>query len=154
MLQVKAIPGEPTCYYVESHHMQCTGKECNALTRRAPSAIWFNRRQRDFLATVGVWGRVDSMVKKLAEGWRSDGQCRRCGAALEPRWHRVDIGAYHCNGQCGCEYFELALAKELRRLKPEQQAAGTHRCSHIEAARDFALDLSLRAHEKQNGRKR
>lgn len=154
MLHVKPVHGEPTCYEVESHHMQCTGPECRKLTARAPDPVWFNRRQQDFLAGVGLWTRAERALAKLREGWKSDGQCRRCGAALEPRWHRVDVAALDLNGFCTCEYFECALGKAARQAtKPERQA-GKFRCSHIEAARDFALDLSLAAHERANGRKK
>lgn len=118
MLWVKAIPGEPTGFWVESNSLQCI--KCSRL---------YNKLQR-----------------KLHVG----GPCPHegCDGTLDLRFHKVDIANWNQNGECSCEYFQIKLAPVLSRLPLPDQGAGLHRCHHIRAAREFALDVSLRAHER------
>ena len=69
------------------------------------------------------------------------------GGRLEVRFHVVDIAAHNMNGKCGCEYFEFALENVVAGLPPEIQGLGKYRCSHIDAVREFALDLTILNHE-------
>lgn len=51
--------------------------------------------------------------------------------------HRVELQAYNGNGACGCESFEFKCRGHLER----GAARGSRfRCSHIRAAREFAMD--------------
>lgn len=159
ILMVRAIAGEPTCFEVESFHLQCANPRCQKTIKRFPDLlVEFSARQRAVLQFVGVWNRVAVVVRGLrAKAFRQPGDpCPRCGGALEARWHKVDIARCDLNGECGCEHFQMTLFKELKRLTKAQRALGPFRCAHIEAAREFALDVAVAGHEKQrlliNGR--
>jgi len=148
ILTVKPVPGEPTCFMVESYTLQC--QNCNRLVRRFPvNMVWFSEKQKMLLKFVGVWIKIEAVLEKLKQNRAnvSGDQCPKCGGVLEMRLHKVDIARFNCNGECGCEYFTTTLQKELRKLKPAEQALGLHRCSHIEAARDFAIDVAIAGHE-------
>lgn len=152
MLRVKAIPGEPTCYHVESAELQCKNPECAQLYKTLPPMlVWFSKRQKEFLRFAGVWTKIDKILSGLKKPiMRPGDQCKKCGNVVDHRWHRVDISAYNLNGECGCEKFYYDYGPALRR---GGAVCGEHRCSHIEAARDFALDLSLASHQKNQGHK-
>ncbi len=126
MLRVIKIEGEATRFYVESQTLQCVNAQCSKL---------FNRRRRPDL-------------------WIGQA-CPKCDVGtLDVRFHVVDLSCFNLNGECSCEYFAFSLGPKVSRLQPVDQGAGAHRCSHIEAARGFALDVSLRAHEAVNGASR
>ena len=61
------------------------------------------------------------------------------------REYLVDIDAYDCIGQCACPNFTFNLNKHLRHGRRGNQ----FRCKHIEAARDYALNLTLKLHRLQ-----
>jgi hypothetical protein len=160
MIRVCAVHGEPTCYHVESSELQCVEPQCSKLYRRLPASfVWFSSRQREFLRGLGLLARVDKRLGELAErysnrpGRRPGDQCPRCGGQLDVRFHRVDISAYGLNGWCSCEFFAFSLGPKLDKLGKAERGAGLYRCHHIWAARDFALDLSLKAHEAKAHRK-
>ena len=140
MLRVKAIPGEPTRFWVESNTLVCTSPECSRT---------YNRKQRHRLVP-----NQSSPTDYLHIG----DPCPVCGATLDVRFHVVDIASNNCNGQCGCEFFSFTHAPALAKLLPSDRGMGKHRCSHIEAARQFALDVALHGHEyeryKDAGRQR
>ncbi len=50
----------------------------------------------------------------------------------------VDLGKFSANGSCTCEQFTIKLAGPASRYFKTGQSA---RCKHIEAARDYELDL-------------
>ena len=156
MLRVKPIPGEPTSYHVQSDTLQCSNPQCGKLARKVASPTWFSARQLQFMRTVGIVGKVTKALAKLRtdKALTSADQCRSCGAALEMRYHLVDLCDYKANGRCSCEYFETTLAPELRRRPQSEWAAGPCRCRHIEEARDFALDVALAGHSKLERRPR
>jgi hypothetical protein len=130
MLRVKAIPGEPTRFWVESGTLQCTDPQCGKM---------YNRRTRHRLVP-GQAHPTDYL--------HIGDPCPACGTGtLDVRFHVVDISDYSYNASCSCEFFEFCLRPELTRMLPSEQGAGKHRCSHIIAARDFALDVALHAHE-------
>lgn len=148
MLHVKPIQGEQTRFYVEAQTLQCTN--CNNQASRTPYRhIYFGHRQKAFLQQIGVWGKVKKVLDKVKDDWKDDGQCRKCGHVLEPRWHQVDIALWEGNGQCSCEFFAYTLGPLVRKLDKAQRSAGLHRCLHIDAAREFAVDLAIKMHERQ-----
>ena len=91
------------------------------------------------------WPTISGRSAKATRRPRRDGP--PCQGVVEEQWHLVDIAGWDRNGGCGCEYFEMCLEPLLSRMAPNERAAGPHRCRHIHAARDFALDLSLASHE-------
>lgn len=121
MLRVLKIPGEATRYHVESNTLECV----------------LNRRHQF------------SRLRK--RGIYIGGPCPKegCPGTLDCRFHQVDISMYNLNGWCSCEYFAFGLEPKVSRMGPAEQGAGNHRCAHINAARDFALDVSLKAHERE-----
>lgn len=129
MLRVKAIPGEPTRFWVESGTLQCTDPQCGKS---------YNRRTRHRLIP-GQAHPTDYLHIGDA--------CPACGSTLDVRFHVCDLAAFNNNGQCGCEFFSFVHAPALARMLPSEQGAGRCRCSHLEAARSFALDVALKAHE-------
>lgn len=154
MLKVRAIPGEPTCFFCESNELICDNPQCSKLYRRLPASyVQFSSRQKDFLRALGLWNKVERHLKQLEQSFalkhREGDACAKCGQGkLRLREHKVDISEYGFSGWCSCEYFEFTCAPELAKLSRSQQGAGTHRCQHVWAARDFALDLSIMAHER------
>jgi hypothetical protein len=130
MLRVMAIVGESTRFHVESNTLQCTDPQCGKM---------FNRRTRHRLVP-GQAHPTDYL--------HIGDPCPACGTGtLDVRFHVVDIEDYSCNASCSCEFFEFCLRPQLSRMLPSEQGMGKHRCSHIIAARDFALDIALKAHE-------
>ena len=151
LLRVKPIEGEPTSFMVESDEVQCVNPECSKLLKKTPKlASHFTARQEATLRFAGVWRKVEGTIRLLTSRptIASGDPCPKCGAALGERWHRVDLTAGGFNGVCSCEYFAFALGPEVRKLSKADQALGIHRCQHISAARDFALDARLMAEEK------
>ena len=120
-LRVVPVAGEPTRFHVESVSLACS--ECNRLFSR--------------LKCPGM----------------ADGDaCPKCdNGVLRERWHMVDIAMNNCSGECSCEYFSFTLGPKVRALPADQQRLGRNRCSHIEAARNAALDITLRAHQEMRG---
>jgi hypothetical protein len=127
VLRVKPVPGEATRFWVESNTLQCVVPEC---------AKQFNRKLRSDLGIGSL--------------------CPSCKAGkLDVRFHTVDLANYEPVGECSCEHFQFRLGPELSKMPPEQRAekAALMRCSHIREARDFAIDLTLKAHEKHHNGK-
>jgi len=98
----------------------------------------FNRREREH--------------KHLVVG----SSCPSCGTGvLDVRFHLVDLACYRPIGQCTCEHFAFRLTAHLGKLSPTalrtmtQGEAAKLRCTHIEAARALALDLTVEQHEQQ-----
>jgi len=50
----------------------------------------------------------------------------------------VDIISYSGNGKCSCPHFEF-------RLEPKVKTGEIHRCKHILASREMALDIIIHA---------
>lgn len=135
-MKVSQVHGEPTRFCVESATLQC-----------AKCGRQFNRRETRYRSL------------------QIDGDCPRpeCGAeeALRERHHLVDLACYHPVGQCSCEHFAMRLVKEVERLSPRELENLTHneqerlRCTHIAAARQYALNLTVAQHERERlkGRK-
>lgn len=137
MLRVKAIPGEPTRFWVESWTLECP--QCSAK---------FNRRTRHRLLA-----RYEDVPHS---GYLYIGDpCPKCGGELDCRFHVVDIANYNGVGECGCEYHQMKLGPELRKLSLAQRGGSgdKYRCSHVKAARDFALDVALAAHDFERHRR-
>jgi hypothetical protein len=129
-MKVTQVPGEPTRYYVESSSLEC-GRCKKTQSRR------------------------ETGKKMLAAG---DG-CPACKqGVLQDRWHLVDLACFRPIGQCSCEHFAFRLQANLAKIPPSQlykltqNEAARLRCSHIEAARALALDLTLNQHVKTQER--
>lgn len=156
MLRVTKVEGEATCFFVESAEAQCSNPECARLYRRLPKmAVSFTNLQKKFLQYYGLLGKVEKALAKAeaGESGRQPGDhCPRCGAALSERFHKVDISSYAYNGKCGCEAFAFGIEPTLSRLPEEEWSLGMWRCQHIDAARNFALDLALHAHAKEQAK--
>ena len=130
MLRVMAIVGESTRFHVESNTLQCTDPQCGKM---------YNRRTRHRLVP-GQAHPTDYL--------HIGDPCPACGTGtLDVRFHVCDLESYNCNGGCSCEFFSFVHAPALSRMLPSEQGAGRCRCSHLEAARSFALDVALKAHE-------
>lgn len=135
-MTVAQIQGEPTRFHVESGTLYC-----------AKCKRQFNRRETRY--------------RLLDEG--DDCPHPECQAeeALRRRYHLVDVAAYHPVGQCACEHFSMRLVKEVEKLSPAALHRLTQgqqedlRCTHIKAARQYALTLTIAQHERErlNGRK-
>jgi hypothetical protein len=123
MLRVRTCQNEPTRFFVESNSLSCCNPECSKT---------FNRHQHP--------------------GIHIGDKCPRCGGQLDLRFHTVEISEFNGTGFCSCEYFTFRLAPELKLLSPQQriEKGDLLRCSHIKAARDFALDLALHLHNHQD----
>jgi hypothetical protein len=129
-MKVEQIPGEPTRYYVESSSLECD--RCKKTQSRRET----NKRHLD-------------------EG----DACPTCRqGVLKTRWHLVDLAAYRPIGQCSCEHFSYRLQANLSKISPSelykmtQGEAARLRCTHIEAARALALDLTVNQHVKHEER--
>lgn len=127
-MKVSQIQGEPTRFHVESATLECAkcGKQ-------------FNRRETRY-------SRLPI-----------DGDCPKCMAeeSLRERHHLVDLACYHPVGQCSCEHFSMRLIKEVEKLSPIGLTRLTHnqqeslRCTHIAAARQYALNLTVGQYERE-----
>lgn len=124
---VNQIPGEPTRFHVESTSLECPG--CKSA---------FSRREQAY--------------KNLKPG----DLCPKCKQEpLDTKFHLVDLSCYRPIGECSCEHFQFRLRVELSKLPPKvlynltQGQASKLRCTHIEAARSLALDLTVEQHEQQ-----
>jgi len=127
-MRVIQVQGEPTRYHVESTSLECP--KCGKLFPRLSNP-------HNALLRVGD-------------------QCPKCaGGKLDVRFHLVDVAVFHPVGQCSCEHWSFSLGKKVRRMSPKelegltQQQARALRCTHIEAARTAAIDLTINQHERQ-----
>ena len=127
--------GEPTVYFVESNSLECLDQARRVSMGAERYPHLFSRLKHPAL--------------------RVGGPCPRCQGQLDVRFHTVDIGAYSGNGCCSCEFFQMSPEMQARvsRMSPAEQAMGRCRCSHIKAARDFALDVALRAQAQRENRR-
>ena len=123
---VNQVPGEPTRFYVESTALECPACK-KSISRR------------------------DTKHKHAAIG----DPCPLCQqGVLEMKFHLVDLSCYRPIGECSCEHFQFRLRVELSKLPPKalynltQGQAAKFRCTHIEAARSLALDLTVEQHEQ------
>lgn len=55
--------------------------------------------------------------------------------------HLVDLDSFAGVGRCSCEHFEFRIAPDLR----EGRRVGSHRCSHILAARNAFCDAMIQS---------
>jgi hypothetical protein len=150
--------------WVESNTLQCVVPEC---------AKMYQRHRRPGLA---IGGPCPACERRLRDGIRSldpvivesflngtetadefvqrrpNLRMRQVGT-LDVRFHVVDLAMFAPVGQCSCEHFQFSLQPRLVRMSPEERTAvaEAHRCSHIKAARDFALDLVVYHHEARFG---
>lgn len=133
MLRVKAIPGESTRFWVESNTLICSNAQCSKL---------YTRRERHRLVPGQAYP---------TEYLHIGDSCPKCGQMLDVRFHTVDIAANHYAGQCSCEFWSCVIGPKLSRMLPSEQTAAAKKLmdSHIAAARDFALDVALHAHEHE-----
>lgn len=176
LLRVLAVPGEATRFHVESGTLQCTnpqcGKQYNRRTRhrlnpperwptdflrigdKCPTCVmrhnqWKKKGREAMLYTDYALEVKEQIAERLSKEEPAIG-------TLDVRFHLCDIAANHGVGRCSCEYWEFGLAREVERMLPSELAValatGRKRCSHIEAARQFALDLSIQAHERDRYR--
>lgn len=146
ILRVWPVPNEPTRFRVESHALQCT--TCGKLYDRVQSeCMEFTGRQRQLLRKVGVWDKVHKYIESYGGRYKVGDLCPKCEGTLDIYTWLVDIASYNLNGECDCHHFRCALEPTLRNQIGSEQGMGKFRCSHIDAARDFALDLSLKLHE-------
>lgn len=126
-MRVYQVQGEPTRFHVESTSLECPG--CKKL-----------------------FPRTDLKNRSLRVG----GQCPACGTGtLDIRFHLVDLACWRPVGQCSCEHFQFRLKQKVELVSPATLKAMSHneaealRCSHIRAARDYALDLTVDQHERE-----
>jgi len=132
-MKVMQIPGEPTRYHVESSTLECDN--CKKVQSRRKAGN-----------------------KNLEEGFGCP-ECRH--GVLRSNWHLVDLACFRPIGQCSCEHFTFRLQANLAKIPPNQLyklsqgEAARLRCSHIEAARALALDLTVNQHvrhQERNGK--
>ena len=148
MLLVKSIAGEPSAFLVQGDTLLCSNPQCGKLVRRLPASfVRFTERQREFLRTLGLLGKVDKATENRAE-IESGEQCKKCGAVLEQRFHRVDV----VEDWCSCEFYEMVLRPARRKANGVEIAS--LRCHHLEAARSFCLDAVIGAHARMFEKKR
>lgn len=126
IMRVYQIHGEPTRFMCESTSLECPS--CKKL-----------------------FTRLEARNADLKIGSR----CPACHQSdLDVRFHLVDVAAFAPVGQCTCEHFQFRLKSALSKLSPvdrvclSQGEAKRLRCSHIEAARHHALDLTINQYEK------
>jgi len=163
MLRVMKDRGSPTRYFVESATLQCVRPECAATFRRRPHSYedlppvvalvlrMLGSTLPGSRSLAGLKVELDRLFARVRDRGcpKAGDKCPTCGQAeLDVRFHTVDIAALGMNGECGCEYFQMSLRKQAAASSPVEQAAGRFRCQHIHAARDFALDVSLRSYER------
>jgi len=127
-MRVIQVQGEPTRYHVESTSLECPS--CGKLFPRLSNP-------RNSALRVGD-------------------RCPKCdGGKLDVRFHLVDVAADLPFGKCSCEYHTYTLGKKIRQLTQKQRSELTQRqqaalrCSHLEAARTAAIDLTINQHERQ-----
>lgn len=127
-MRVIQVQGEPTRYHVESTSLECPA--CQKLFPRLSNP-------RNSALRVGD-------------------QCPKCsGGKLDVRFHLVDVAVDLPFGKCSCEYHTYTLGPKIRKLTAHQRAGLTQRqqaalrCSHLEAARTAAIDLTISAHESE-----
>lgn len=124
-LRVYQMANEPTRFHVESTSLEC-------------------------VACKKLFTRLEAKNAQLRVG----GACPACGQGqLDVRFHLVDVAACSPVGQCTCEHWQFRVRANLSKLSPHDRITMTQseakrlRCSHIEAARQHALDLTIRQHE-------
>lgn len=124
-MKVQQIQGEPTRYHVQSTSLSCAcGKR-------------YSREQQVKLRLL------------------PQGKCPACNGVLDWHWHLVDLADFRPIGRCSCEHFAYRLQANIAKLPPhhlakmEQGEAAKLRCSHLNAARAFALDLTIEQHEQE-----
>jgi len=129
-MRVMQIEGEPTRYHVESSSLECVVCGRN-FTRRDPK----NKALR-----------IGGPCPKCAEEGKE--------ATLDTKFHLVDLSSYFPIGQCSCEHFQFRLLANISKLAPSvlrimsKGEASKLRCTHIEAAREEALDKTIYHHEE------
>lgn len=141
-MKVFLISGEPTRFRVESSSLECC--KCGAL---------FSRLEAKH-GSLRV-GSECPACRRSAEAQRPPSG--EPAGTLDVRLHLVDLAEFHPVGRCTCEHYAYRLGPEAAKLTPydleglTQQQARALRCSHIEAARQAAIDLAVGAHERQRG---
>lgn len=139
-MRVLPVKGEPTRYWVESNSLQCSS--CDTLFSR------LEPRHKSLSEGSPCPRCLNPGPRPPSEGPREPGQ-------LRTRYHLVDIACYWPVGECSCEHFQYRLKAELAKMSPaelrtaSQRRAAALRCSHIEAARNAALDVTVHAHERE-----
>ncbi len=147
LLRVVKMPGEATRYKCESGSLECVNKACG----RTSAEGFFHPRL------------FNLRMEKNAQ-LKVGGLCPKCGVGiLDLRFHLIDVAVFAPVGKCDCEWFDIAprpylgnmsARKYLERLSRSgiqtlsQAMVMKLRCVHIQVVRDFCLDVSILAHER------
>ena len=139
---VRQVNGEPTRFYVESSSLECP--TCAALYSRLDPK---NNQ-------LHVGSECPKCRKRIAAERTPTGD--KAGT-LDIRLHLVDVAVNHPVGRCSCEHWNFTLGPKVAKLTRADLEALTQgqaralRCSHIEAARQAALDIAIGCHERERG---
>ena len=130
-MQVKFV--ERNVFLVEGDTLICPS--CSKIFARNPGAPpWFSDRQKVFLSSLGLLGKVEGAIGMLSTTKTAPTHCTNCKDKLEVRWHRCDITANEGKGGCSCEWFEFAKGKKV---DPD------FTCKHLQEAKAYALSLAI-----------
>lgn len=136
-LEVEQEGHEPTIYLVESKSVQCS--VCHRVRPK------WKKMKYDHATGYHVLIRLPKNQPGCRCPYRGG-----CTGTLKQRVpHRVDITMYGGHGGCGCEQFEHWLGPELSKTHPSTWLLGRFRCCHIEQARPYSLDVTVRNHVRQ-----
>jgi hypothetical protein len=151
MLRVRAIPGEPTRFWVTGNTLLCDnpacGKEYNRMTRH--QAVLGVRQPTEYLRDGTPCPKCLARISKWRKRNKDPHGDEPALGVMRNNDRLVDIAGYSRNGSCSCPFFQCSegMEKALKVKTSVEQAMGQHRCQHIVAARSFALDVALRVHE-------
>lgn len=64
-------------------------------------------------------------------------------------FYKVDLTHYRLNGECDCPHFRMRLEGKLKEQPRTEWSRGLWRCKHIDASREYALNITLREYMKE-----
>lgn len=137
ILTVYPLQGSPTLYIVES-----STAVCSVCSRP------YKRWRYGYDLQTGTHKIIPIKNRRIGSRCPYRGGC---SGRLDLGWHHVDIATYEGHGGCSCEKFRF-LEYELRKTPPRTWINGAYRCQHIDAARQFALDIGVIQHIRRQRR--
>ena len=81
--------------------------------------------------------------------------CAKCGGKLDVIFRHVDMADLQPVGKCDCPDFDYHKRSKLERMRERERRGlcfeeqDRWRCQHIRAARNFALNETVAAHEAE-----
>ena len=118
-----------------------------------PTRMWVESSSLSCQNCEKIFSRLQTKYAKLVPG----DECPKCGGKLKTRFHLVDIATNPPIGTCTCEHFAFRLGPESMTLsrwdrqRLTQRQLSDLRCVHLDAARQVALDITIRSHEAARG---